>query len=238
MGLMGAISMQQCLGKGVIISIKLQLNQFKVVIMNISLFLLITICFIGMISPGPDFILVTKNALLYPKRQALATAFGIVTGCVFHATYCILGLALLITQSVVLYTTLKYAGACYLIYLGLKGLKSGHSAKISQESSPVKKVSIAKAYSEGVLCNALNPKLAVFLLSLFTQFVSISASIGDKALVAGVFVAESFFYWPLLVLFLQSNNIRKLFTRFQAVFTRIFGGLLVYVGIRVMLSAD
>ncbi|AWN75305.1 LysE family translocator [Legionella anisa] len=206
--------------------------------MNISMLLLIMICFIGMISPGPDFILVTKNALLYPKRQALATALGIVTGCLFHATYCILGLALIITQSIVLYTTIKYAGACYLIYLGLKGLKFKQSLKINQDFSLVKNITVSKAYIEGVLCNALNPKLAVFLLSLFTQFVSIHASIGDKALVAGVFVSESALYWPLLVLFLQSDNVRKVFTRFQAVLGRVFGGLLVYIGIRVMLSAD
>ncbi|KTC82447.1 LysE family translocator [Legionella cherrii] len=206
--------------------------------MNISVLLLTVICFIGMISPGPDFILVTKNAFLYPKRQALATAFGVVTGCFFHATYCILGLAFVITQSIVLYTTIKYAGACYLIYLGLKGLKTKQSLSMHQDRSSLHTITVSKAYFEGVLCNALNPKLAVFLLSLFTQFVSINASIGDKALVAGVFVSESFFYWPLLVLFLQSNNIRKIFTNFQTTLTRVFGGLLVYVGVRVMLSAD
>ncbi|CAM2741787.1 LysE type translocator [Legionella steigerwaltii] len=206
--------------------------------MNISLLLLTVICFIAMISPGPDFILVTKNALIYPRRQALATAFGIVTGCLFHATYCILGLAFVITQSIVLYTTIKYAGACYLIYIGLKGLKSKQSEKINQELSLLKNITVSRAYIEGVLCNALNPKLAVFLLSLFTQFVSINASIGDKAVVAGVFVVESSLYWPLLVLFLQSNNIRKAFSNFQTALTRVFGGLLVYVGIRVMLSTD
>ena len=206
--------------------------------MNTSLLLLILICFIGMVSPGPDFLLVTKNSLLYPKRQALATAFGIVTGCLFHATYCILGLALIITQSIILYTTIKYVGACYLIYLGLKGLNSKQAKKTHQEISSAKNITILSAYFEGVLCNALNPKLAVFLLSLFTQFVSINASLGDKVLVAGVFIAESALYWPLLVLFLQSHNIRKLFTNFQTTLTRVFGGLLVYLGIRVMLSTD
>src|SRR5471030_649289 len=100
--------------------------------MNISLLMLISICFIGMVSPGPDFLLVTKNALLYPRRQALATALGVVSGCLFHASYCILGLAFIITQSIMLYTTIKYAGACYLIYLGIKGLKSRSIPKISE----------------------------------------------------------------------------------------------------------
>ncbi|KTC82776.1 LysE family translocator [Legionella cincinnatiensis] len=206
--------------------------------MNVSLLLLILICFIGMISPGPDFLLVTKNALLYPKRQALATAFGIVSGCLFHATYCILGLALIITQSIVIYTMVKYAGACYLIYLGFKSLSSKKMKREPSELSSIKNITVLRAYTEGALCNVLNPKLAFFLLSLFTQFVSINAAFSDKALVAGVFVTESALYWPLLVLFLQSHHIRKLLTHFQASLNRVFGGLLVYLGFRVMLSTD
>ena len=204
--------------------------------MNTSLFFLMTVCFIGMISPGPDFLLVTKNALLYPKKLALATAFGVVTGCFFHATYCILGLALIITQSTVLYSIIKYLGACYLIYLGLKGLGS-HRIKSMQKpgASEINKT-VLKAYMEGVLCNALNPKLAVFLLSLFTQFVSINASVSDKVVVAGVFIGESVLYWPLLVLFLQSPSIRSLFDRSQAAISRIFGTLLIALGIRVLVS--
>ncbi len=191
-----------------------------------------------MISPGPDFLLVTKNALLYPKRQALATAFGIVSGCLFHATYCILGLALIITQSILIYTIIKYAGACYLIYLGFKSLSSKKMKKVHSDISSIKNITVLRAYTEGALCNVLNPKLAFFLLSLFTQFVSIDAAFSDKALVAGVFVAESALYWPLLVLFLQSHHIRKLFTHFQTSLNRVFGGLLVYLGFRVMLSTD
>ncbi len=191
-----------------------------------------------MISPGPDFLLVTKNALIYPKRQALATAFGIVSGCLFHATYCILGLGLIITKSSIIYTIVKYAGACYLIYLGFKSLSSRKMKNADSDISCLKNITLLRAYTEGVLCNALNPKLAFFLLSLFTQFVSINAAFSDKVLVAGVVVAESALFWPLLVLFLQSQHIRKLFTHFQASLSRVFGGLLVYLGCRVMLSTN
>jgi len=206
--------------------------------MNVSLLLLISICFIGMVSPGPDFLLVTKNALLYPRRQAIATALGVVSGCLIHASYCILGLAFIITQSIMLYTMIKYAGAAYLIYLGIKGLKSKSIPKMTDNTVSIKSVTVSKAYMEGLLCNTLNPKLAVFLLSLFTQFVSINASLGDKAIVVGVFVGESALYWPSLVMFLQSDKIQKIFTKSQAMIGRVFGGLLIYLGIRVMLSVD
>jgi RhtB (resistance to homoserine/threonine) family protein len=206
--------------------------------MNTNLWLLTTLCFIGMVSPGPDFLLVTKNSLMHSKRLALATALGIITGCLFHATYCILGLAFIITQSAIVYSILKYLGACYLIYLGVKGLRSSAPQRQQQELPIKSDRTFFKAYSEGVLCNALNPKLAFFLLSLFTQFVSVDATIGEKSIVAGIFVGESLLYWPLLVFFLQSSFVRKLVLRSQQFLSKIFGVLLISLGLSVLLRAD
>lgn len=104
---------------------------FGVYGMNVSLLLLILICFIGMISPGPDFYWLQKCALI-PQTPSVGYRFGIVSGCLFHATYCILGLALIITQSSVIFITVKYAGACYLIYLGFKSLSSKKMKKYIQ----------------------------------------------------------------------------------------------------------
>ena len=206
--------------------------------MNNSLFLFATICFIGMVSPGPDFLLVTKNSLIYSRRQALATAFGIITGCLFHATYCILGLALIITESTLLFSIIKYLGAGYLIYLGLKGVLVKHTEIRGVGLESKNNISVWKAYVDGFLCNVLNPKLAVFLLSLFTQFVSMNASVRDKALVASIFVGEAALYWPLLVLILQLRQVRRLFDDFRTLLNRVFGTLLICLGIRVMLSVD
>lgn len=201
--------------------------------MNISLLLLTFICFIGMLSPGPDFILVTRNALIYPRRQALATALGIVSGCLFHSTYCILGLAFIIMQSVTLFSVIKYAGAAYLVYLGLKSFLSKTSTDTTVDIPEVNHPSVVKSYIDGLLCNVLNPKLAVFLLSLFTQFIAVDASIIDKTIVASIFVIESAIYWPCLVLLLQTNNVRWVFNGFRSTLNQVCGALLIYLGLRV-----
>jgi len=202
-----------------------------------DLTVLATICLVAMIRPGPDFILVTKNALSCDKPQALATALGVVAGTIIHATYCILGLALVITQSVVAFSIVKYAGAAYLFYLGVMGLRS-KSAKRSDQlrNTPSRNISIAKAFSEGFLCNLLNPKLAVFLISLFTQFVSIDAVLGDKLVIAAIFVGENALYWPSLALVLQSQAVRQIFYRVQGHIDRICGALLVGLGAKVAFS--
>ncbi len=203
-----------------------------------ELALLATIIFIGMISPGPDFMLVTRNSLIYPRKQALATAFGIVSGCLLHATYCILGLALIITKSVILFSTIKYAGACYLLYLGIKCLTSKISNYETNFEKTSRHLSVRQAFLDGFLCNALNPKLAVFLLSLFTQFIKVDASFSQKFIVAGVLVAEAAIYWPLLVILLQSELIRNSFQRFQLQINRTCGVMLCYLGVRVAISKD
>lgn len=203
---------------------------------------LATVCFIAMISPGPDFVLVTRNSLRYSLKPALATAAGIVAGCMIHASYCILGLALVLTQNLILFSSIRYLGACYLVYLGIKGLcaKSPESilTRALDETAErrVEDISAYSAFIQGFLCNLLNPKLAVFLLSLFTQFISPDASLGEKSAVAGIFVIESALYWPALVCLLQTRVIENLFARGSHWIDRTCGALLVGLGVRVAVS--
>ena len=189
-----------------------------------------------MVSPGPDFILVTRSALTLPRRYAMATALGIVAGCLLHASYCVLGLAIVLTQSILLFSLVKYAGAAYLIYIGWQALRSSPTAPVQESHADlVPQSSLTKAFTQGFLCNVLNPKLALFLLSLFTQFISVHAGLVEKAIVASVFVAEAALYWPLLVLVLGSALVREAFERCQRVLDRVCGVLLIGLGLRVAL---
>lgn len=207
--------------------------------MENTFLLLAIVCFVAMVSPGPDFVLVTRNALLFPRAQAFATAVGIICGCLFHATYCILGLAVIIAQSVILFSAIKYLGAIYLIYLGIKSLFASSATSLTaQVDRSFTMPSVREAFFQGFLCNVLNPKLAVFLLSLFTQFIDVEASTADKVRVAGIFVGESAVYWPLLVLLLQSPAIRGLFSSMKIVLDKVCGALLVYLGVRVAMGEE
>lgn len=201
--------------------------------------LLSLICLMAMVSPGPDFLMVSRNALRYPPAQALATAAGIVTSCAVHSIFCILGLALIIAQSVLLYSTIKYLGACYLIHIGLRGIFSKSSAPQSPlERGRRESISMRAAFLQGFFCNFLNPKLAVFLLSLFTQFIPVDATLQQKVVVASVFLVESALYWPLVVMLFQLPKVRGVFLRGQAHLDRVFGALLIGMGIKVAISRD
>lgn len=80
-------------------------------------FLLIgSLNFLAVISPGPDFAMVVKTALTQPRKPAVFTALGIALGIFVHVSYCVLGLAIIITQSILLFSLVKYLGAAYFIY--------------------------------------------------------------------------------------------------------------------------
>ena len=89
-----------------------------------ELLAVITITLLAVISPGPDFAMVTRNSLLLSRRAGVLTAVGIGLGVLVHVAYTLLGLGLLIQQSLWLFNAIKLLGAAYLVYLGLKMLRS------------------------------------------------------------------------------------------------------------------
>src|ERR1700722_9128354 len=82
------------------------------------------IAILAAISPGPDFVIVTKHALTQNRRNALLASLGIGCGILIHTSYCVLGLAIILSQSLLWFSLIKYLGASYLIYLGVKSLFS------------------------------------------------------------------------------------------------------------------
>ena len=82
----------------------------------------LTITVLAVISPGADFAMVSRNSLLYSRRAGLLTALGIGAGVTVHVGYSILGVGVLVRESLALFTALKLAGAAYLVFLGLRML--------------------------------------------------------------------------------------------------------------------
>jgi threonine/homoserine/homoserine lactone efflux protein len=130
---------------------------------------LLTVTVIGLpavMSPGPDFIIVTRNSLLYHKRVGLCTAVGIALGSIWWVVASLLGISLVISKTVLLFNALKWIGAAYLIYLGTKSLvaRKRISATTNEECSRPTMTSWT-AFKLGLLTNLLNPKAALFFVS-------------------------------------------------------------------------
>ncbi|MDB6168898.1 MAG: rhtC [Verrucomicrobia bacterium] len=123
-------------------------------------------------SPGPDFAIVLRQSLAHGRRAGIWTSAGVGTAILLHVTYSLLGLGWLIRSSEGAFSVLKYAGAAYIAWLGLQSLRSKpRVAGDAAAGSPAEGPTRGSAFATGFLTNALNPKVALFFISLFVMLV-------------------------------------------------------------------
>lgn len=198
----------------------------------------IVIHFFGVASPGPDFIMTVRNSLTYSRRTGIWTAIGIGIGLLIHIAYCVAGLALIISQSILLFNLFKYLGAFYLIFIGIKSIRS-RSSQIDVEAKHSKKdISVFQALKIGFLTNVLNPKATLYFLSLFTLVISPDLPSVVLATLSAIMIIETIIWFSLVAIFLTQAPIRKVFEKSQNIFNKTLGGLLIALGLKVAISKD
>lgn len=205
------------------------------VMLETSLFVA-SIAALGMLSPGPDFFLVIKNAARYRRRAALMTSLGVICGVATHMSYCVAGLAVVITTTPWLFNLLKYAGAGYLIWIGLHALMSRGPGNLNITDAPLQPVSLVSAFMQGYLNNLLNPKATLFFLAVFTQVLQVESGMGEKLFYAGIILLLAMVWWPLLVVLIQSKPVRRALAKAQKLVDKVLGGVLIALGIKVALG--
>lgn len=132
------------------------------------------------ISPGPNGFLITKTVPLSGHKAGLANVAGFVGAFYVHGTLSVFGISILLVQSATAFFVFKMLGAVYLIWLGVKALRTalaqGKSLTTTAAQPAQKRVSLTTAFGEGFLTNMLNPKVSVFYLAAFPQFMSADAN--------------------------------------------------------------
>lgn len=120
-------------------------------------------------SPGIDTIFVLNKSIAQGKKAGIYATLGITTGVLVHTTLAAFGLSLILSQSAIAFSFVKYAGAAYLIYLGVTKFFSKDD--IIKQDTGVELEPVKKTYLSAVLTNTLNPKVAIFFLAFFPQFI-------------------------------------------------------------------
>ncbi len=133
---------------------------------NLSLFFASS--WLLILTPGPDMLYVITRGLAQGKRAGIISALGVASGILVHTLLAALGLAIVLRTSALAFTLVKYAGSCYLIYLGVRTLCSRKIFQPTPESLPAPG---RKIFLQGMLTNVLNPKIALFFLAFLPQFV-------------------------------------------------------------------
>jgi RhtB (resistance to homoserine/threonine) family protein len=196
---------------------------------------------LAVMSPGPDFAMVMRNSLVYSRRTGVLAAAGLGLGILLHVTYSLLGIGLIISQSVVLFNVIKLFGAAYLIYIGAKSLLAKNSARGEQteEYQPRQEdLSTLQSLRLGFLTNALNPKATLFFLALFTQVINPQTPLGIKLFYGAEMSIATFVWFSIVALILTHSRINSLFSGIKHYLEKAFGAVLIGLGIKVALGSQ
>jgi threonine/homoserine/homoserine lactone efflux protein len=186
------------------------------------------------ITPGVDMALVTKNALMHGRRQALATAFGINVGIAVWTVAAALGVAAAVQASAAAFAVIKFGGALYLVYLGAQALRN---ARRAPAEAPAFRPGLrtAGAFRQGLVSNLLNPKIAVFFTSLLPQFVS-HGSLPALLVLGAVFNAMGVIWLTGYALLASRGRVFLQRTRVRRALDYVSGIVLVGLGVRLALD--
>lgn len=201
------------------------------------------LAFIGVVqlaamSPGPDFVLVIRHAAVSGRRAGMAAAFGIAAGVFGWAVIAAFGVAALLAASAVAFSIVKLVGAAYLAYLGIKSIRAaargGRSAAVERDS---RTVSPWVAFRHGVLTNLLNPKAAMFFVTLMPQFVSGNPRLDQTLMLSLVAVAITVVWFSVVANVVGA--LRRLFVspRVRRTVDAVTGTVLVGLGLRIATQA-
>ncbi|WP_137045729.1 LysE family translocator [Pseudolabrys sp. FHR47] len=190
------------------------------------------------ITPGPDTALVVARSTQMGLRGGVAASFGIAGGIVVHIAAAAIGLSALIAASATAFTVIKYVGAAYLIYIGLRMILS-RSAAVAESTAPAQTtLPLRSVFWQGFFSNALNPKVAIFFLAFLPQFVSNDTP--SKA-IAFLFLGVVFIIggtlWSLVLAAVTAHATSRLKAtrRFQRLIDSAIGAMFVALGIRLAL---
>ncbi|ELZ49889.1 threonine/homoserine/homoserine lactone efflux protein [Halorubrum distributum JCM 9100] len=161
----------------------------------------ISAAIVVIISPGPDTIYTLTESLRRGRYAGAAAACGTATGILVHTTAAVLGLAAILRTSALTYTVVKYLGAAYLVYLGVQTFRHDEEFEVRNTISETN-TSLRRSYGQAVTINVSNPKVAVFVLAFFPQFISRTASVSLQMSILGLtYAALSVLYLLAVVAF-------------------------------------
>lgn len=191
---------------------------------------------LGAISPGPDFIMAVRNSLNYGRRAGIWTSVGFGLGISIHIFYCLAGLAIIISKSILAFNFIKFLGAGYLIYIGIKSFFSKSSQIEVSDEKNEKNISSFEALKMGFFTNILNPKASLFFLSLFTFVISPDTPKYVMAILSLIMILDTMLWFSLVSIFFTQEKVQELFNKYQGAFNKVFGALLIGLGIKIGLS--
>ncbi|KZB64615.1 MFS transporter [Thalassospira lucentensis] len=187
-------------------------------------------------SPGPNGVLIAKTVPTSGRAAGFANVAGFVTAFYLHGTLSILGISVILVQSAQLFMMVKIAGAAYLCWVGFKALREAwRGVKTDAEVAPAKRRrTLLVAYGEGFLTNALNPKVSIFYLAAFPQFIPVGeGAITSAFMLVCVHASINIIWFSTMIILLSRLTGMARNGSFQRALKAVTGSVFIAFGIKL-----
>ena len=187
-------------------------------------------------SPGPNGVLIAKTVPTSGRAAGFANVAGFVTAFYLHGTLSILGISVILVQSAQLFMMVKIAGAAYLCWVGFKALREAwRGVKTVAEVAPAKRRrTLLVAYGEGFLTNALNPKVSIFYLAAFPQFIPVGdGAITSAFMLVCVHASINIIWFSAMIILLSRLSGMARSGSFQRALKAVTGSVFIAFGIKL-----
>lgn len=186
------------------------------------------------ITPGSDTIYILSRSIFQGKKAGIMSVYGIVSGSLVHTLLAGLGLSLILMQSALAFNIVKWIGAAYLIWLGVRSITARHEDNPSMQA--VESQSNRKVYLQGMMTNVLNPKVALFYLAFIPQFVSPEQTYGAVPFILlGLTFSTTGILWCMLLVLFSSKMAKRLqSSRISTYMNKITGSIFILLGLNLL----
>ncbi|MGE8001564.1 LysE family translocator [Lysinibacillus sp. NPDC093190] len=193
--------------------------------------------------PGTDTVLIMKNTLSHGAKAGRYTIFGMATGLTFWTIIAVFGLSVVIAQSLLLFNAIKYMGAAYLLYLGVKtfftkSTLSLEAVQVGSQHSNDKSVHYhhKEYYLQGAISNILNPKTILVYITFMPQFINLNGNTNQQLIVLGLILTLVAVGWFMILVYLI-DHLKKWLNKpkFQTLFQKSTGIMLIGFGVKTAL---
>ncbi len=190
----------------------------------------------AVISPGPNFLVITQTSIRDSRYSGLSSAVGVAFASALWALVALLGVSVLFETATWLYSLLKLLGGAYLIYLGVQSWRHSKKLLLSSEA-PLATRSAWRSFRTGFLTNLTNPKAAVFFGSIFAALLSPSLPLWVRGAAVGLVFFNALWWYALVAVVFSARKVQQAYAKAKRYIDRAVGGFLVLLGLRLVLSS-
>lgn len=193
---------------------------------------------VAMMSPGPDFIIVVQNSLLYSRRVAVCTAIGIATGVSCHIMAAVFGIGFIITQSTWMLITIKILAGGYLSYISYCSFKAGAKASDVdiKTAVPTQQISAFEGFRRGYFTNLLNPKCILFFLTLFTVVLDPDTPGPIMVAYCIMIYSTTLIWFVILAVCFSKEIVQNVFKNYAHWINRATGLLFLVIALKIIID--